>query len=168
MVRMVALVSMCSSQKTYVPDRISNRANCHARGAGRRPIPPQQAPRRVSTVFLRCAVCRRAPGAPLRAGDSPRGAALDRRVISGILWRFRTGAPWRDVPERYGPRTTLYNHFVRWRAADVWDKLLEALSAAYDGDIVMIDSSCVRVHRHGVGIKNGAMTIVAWDVPGVD
>lgn len=33
----------------------------------------------------------------------------DRRVINGILWRFRTGAPWRDVPERYGPRTTLYN-----------------------------------------------------------
>jgi hypothetical protein len=41
----------------------------------------------------------------------------DRRVINGILWRFRTGAPWRDVPERYGPRTTLYNRFVRWRAA---------------------------------------------------
>jgi len=37
----------------------------------------------------------------------------DRRVINGILWRFRTGAPWRDVPERDGPRTTLYNRFVR-------------------------------------------------------
>ncbi|MFG1404437.1 IS5 family transposase [Xanthobacter sediminis] len=73
----------------------------------------------------------------------------DRRVINGILWRFRTGAPWRDVPERYGPRTTLYNRFVRWRAAGVWDRLLEAVSAAYDGDIVMIDSSCVRVHQHG-------------------
>ena len=64
----------------------------------------------------------------------------DRRVINGILWRFRTGAPWRDVPERYGPRTTLYNRFVRWRAAGVWDRLLDAVSAAYDGDIVMIDS----------------------------
>lgn len=40
----------------------------------------------------------------------------DRRVINGILWRFRTGAPWRDAPERYGPRTTLCNRFVRWRA----------------------------------------------------
>ncbi|MFG1316903.1 IS5 family transposase, partial [Xanthobacter autotrophicus] len=79
----------------------------------------------------------------------------DRRVINGILWRFRTGAPWRDVPERYGPRTTLYNRFVRWRAAGVWDKLLEAVSAAYDGDIVMIDSSCVRVHQHGAAIKKG-------------
>ena len=41
----------------------------------------------------------------------------DRRVINGILWRFRAGTPWRDVPERYGPRTTLYNRFTRWRAA---------------------------------------------------
>lgn len=93
----------------------------------------------------------------------------DRRVINGILWRFRTGAPWRDVPERYGPRTTLYNRFVRWRAAGVWDRLLEAVSAAYDGDIVMIDSSCVRVHQHGAAIKKGAKaapTIVAWDAPG--
>ncbi len=92
----------------------------------------------------------------------------DRRVINGILWRFRTGAPWRDVPERYGPRTTLYNRFVRWRAAGGWDKLLEAVSAAYDGDIVLIDSSCVRVHQHGAAIKKGAMTMVAWDAPGVD
>ncbi|WP_412842101.1 IS5 family transposase [Brucella pseudintermedia] len=79
----------------------------------------------------------------------------DRRVINGILWQFRTGAPWRDVPERYGPRTTLYNRFVRWQAAGVWDRLLEAVSTAYDGDIVMIDSSCVRVHQHGAAIKGG-------------
>ncbi|GAB3644544.1 hypothetical protein GCM10028812_54070 [Ancylobacter sonchi] len=90
----------------------------------------------------------------------------DRRVINGILWRFRTGAPWRDVPERYGPRTTLYDRFVRWRGAGVWDRLLEAVTAAYDGDIVMIDSSCVRVHQHGAAIKKRAATIVAWDAPG--
>ncbi|MEM9428222.1 MAG: transposase, partial [Pseudomonadota bacterium] len=51
----------------------------------------------------------------------------DRRVINGILWRFRTGSPWRDVPERCGPRTTLYNWFVRRRATDVWDHSLEAV-----------------------------------------
>ena len=61
--------------------------------------------------------------------NKPRGVPRvdDRRVINGILWRFRTGAPWRDVPERYGPRTTLYNRFVRWRAAGVWDRLLAAV-----------------------------------------
>ena len=89
----------------------------------------------------------------------------DRRVINGILWRFRTGSSWRDVPERYGPRTTLYNRFSRWRAAGVWDRLLAAASKAYDGDIVMIDSSCVRVHQHGAAGKKGAPAILAWDVP---
>ena len=57
----------------------------------------------------------------------------DRRVLNGILWRFRTGSPWAEVPERYGPPTTCYNRFVRWRKAGVWDRLLEAVSEAYDG-----------------------------------
>ena len=59
----------------------------------------------------------------------------DRRVLNGILWRFRTGSPWAQIPERYGPPTTCYNRFVRWRKARVWDRLLEAVSAAYDGDM---------------------------------
>ena len=90
----------------------------------------------------------------------------DRRVLNGILWRFRTGSPWRDLPERYGPRTTCYNRFVRWRAAGIWDRILEAISAAYDGDIVMIDSSYVRVHQHGAAVKRGLTTMAAWDAPG--
>ncbi len=88
----------------------------------------------------------------------------DRRVINGILWRFRTGSSWRDVPERYGPRTTLYNWFSRWRKAGVWDRPLDAVSKRSDGDIVMIDSSCVRVHQHGANAKKGALPILAWDV----
>lgn len=100
--------------------------------------------------------------------NKPRGVARvdDRRVINGILWRFRTGAPWLDVPERYRPRTTLYNRFVRWRAAGVWDKLLEAVSAAYDGDIVMIDSSCVRVHQRGAAVKKGRWRSLHGTFPG--
>lgn len=88
----------------------------------------------------------------------------DRRVINGILWRFRCGTPWRDVPERYGPRTTLYNRFVRWREAGIWDRILEAISEAYDADIVMIDSSCVRVHQHGATAKRGLTMMAAWDI----
>ena len=76
-----------------------------------------------------------------------RGVA--RRVINGIVWRWRTGAPWADIPERYGSHKTCYNRFVRWRAAGVWDRILKAVSAAYDGDIQMIDSSSIRFHRHG-------------------
>ncbi len=44
----------------------------------------------------------------------------DRRMLSGIFSVLRSGAPWRDLPERYGPRTTCYNRFVRWRKAGVW------------------------------------------------
>ncbi len=100
--------------------------------------------------------------------NKPRGVPRvdDRRVINGILWRFRTGSPWADIPERYGPPTTCYNRFVRWRAKGVWDRLLTAVSGAYDDRLIMIDSSCVRVHQHGATGKKGGTTIVAWDVPG--
>lgn len=64
--------------------------------------------------------------------NKPRGVPRvdDRRVLNGILWRFRTGSPWAEVPERYGPSTTCYNRFIRWRKAGVWDRLLAAVSAA--------------------------------------
>ncbi|EHR24020.1 IS5 family transposase, partial [Brucella abortus] len=89
--------------------------------------------------------------------NKPRGVARvdDRRMLNGILWRFRTGSPWAEVSERYGPPTACYNRFVRWRKAGVWDRLLEAVSKAYDGDIVMIDSTCVRVHQHAATGKKG-------------
>ena len=99
--------------------------------------------------------------------NKPRGVPRvdDRRVLNGILWRFRTGSPWAEIPERYGPPTTCYNRFVRWRKAGVWDRLLDEISKAYDGDIIMIDSTCVRVHQHGATGKKGMQTMAAWDVP---
>jgi transposase len=81
--------------------------------------------------------------------NKPRGVSRvdDRRVLNGIFWVLRSGAPWRDLPERYGPRTTCYNRFVRWRKAGVWDRMIDAIAAAHDGDIQMIDSTSVRAHR---------------------
>lgn len=99
--------------------------------------------------------------------NKPRGVPRvdDRRVLNGILWRFRTGSPWAEIPERYGPSTTCYNRFVRWRKAGVWGRLLSAVSAAFEGEIVMIDSTCVRVHQHGATGKKGDPQIAAWHVP---
>ncbi len=88
----------------------------------------------------------------------------DRRVIKGIPWRFRTGSSWRDVPERYGLRTTLYNRFSRWRNPGVWDRFLDNVSKRCDGDIVMIDSSCVRVHQHGANARKVVLPNLARDV----
>jgi transposase len=57
--------------------------------------------------------------------SKPRGVPRvnDRRVLNGILWVLRSGAPWRNLPESYGSPTTCYNRFVRWQQAGVWDRL---------------------------------------------
>ena len=73
----------------------------------------------------------------------------DRRVLNGICWVRRSGAPWRDLPEGYGPPTTCYNRFVRWRRAGIWDRIMEALAVTHDAAVQMIDTSVVRVHQHG-------------------
>ena len=86
--------------------------------------------------------------------NKPRGVRRvnDRRVLNGIFWVLRSGAPWRDLPESYGPYTTCYNRFVRWRQAGIWDQIMEALAAPHDGAVQMIDTSVVRVHHHGACI----------------
>ena len=100
--------------------------------------------------------------------NKPRGVprADDRKVLNGIYWRLRTGSPWADIPERYGPPTTCYNRFVRWRKLGVWDRIFDAVSAAYDGDLQMVDSSSIRVHQHAANVKKGvrAQGAAAGDV----
>jgi len=88
--------------------------------------------------------------------NKPRGIPRvdDRRVLNGIFWVLRSGAPWRDLPETYGPRTTCYNRFVRWRQAGVWDRIMDALAAGHDASVQMIDTSVVRVHQHGASIAD--------------
>jgi len=86
--------------------------------------------------------------------NKPRGVPRvdDRRVLSGIFWVLRSGAPWRDLPDNLGPYTTSYNRFVRWRRAGVWNRIMCALATAHDASIQMIDSSIVRVHQHAACI----------------
>jgi transposase len=86
--------------------------------------------------------------------NKPRGVPRvnDRRVLNGIFWVLRSGAPWRDLPKEFGPYTTCYNRFVRWRRAGVWGRIMSALAGAYDSAVQMIDTSIVRVHQHGACI----------------
>jgi transposase len=86
--------------------------------------------------------------------NKPRGVARvnDRRVLNGIFWVLRSGAPWRDLPGTFGPYTTCYNRFVRWRRAGVWSKIMNGLAGAHDAAVQMIDTSIVRVHQHGACI----------------
>ncbi len=95
--------------------------------------------------------------------DKPWGGPRvgDRRVLNGVLWRF--------VPVRHGLKyrkaTAPRRPLIRWRKAGVWDRLLLGVSAAFEGEIVLIDSTCVRVHQHGATGKKGDWEIAAWDVP---
>jgi len=88
------------------------------------------------------------PMLPNKPRDIPR--VDDRRILNGIFWVLRSGAPWRDLPDGYGPHTTCYNRFVRWRRAGVWDRIMDALAAAHDAAVQMIDTSIIRVHQQGV------------------
>ena len=77
-------------------------------------------------------------------------------VINGILWRLRTGAAWRDVPERYGDWNKIYRRFRRWNEADVWRALATTLAEAMgDSSHHSIDSTTVRGHVSAAGAKGG-------------
>lgn len=101
---------------------------------------------------------------PLLPANGRRGQQWSdhRAVINAILWKLRTGAPWRDLPERYGPRRTAYSRFVRWRRYGTWDRLLAHVQTKSDavGEVaweVSIDSTAVRAHQHAAGArKKGA------------
>jgi transposase len=75
----------------------------------------------------------------------------DRRVLNGIFWVLRSDATWRDLPKNDGPYTTCCNRFVR---AGVWDQIMDALTAPHDAAVQMIDTSVVRVHRHGACVAD--------------
>jgi transposase len=79
----------------------------------------------------------------------------DRRVLNGIFYILRTGAPWRDLPARYGPRTTVYNRYVRWGERGVWKGIFDALAKECEDSLVFIDASIVKAHRAASGSKRG-------------
>jgi transposase len=90
--------------------------------------------------------------------NKPRGVARvdDRRVLNAIFWVLRTGSPWRDLPERYGPYTTAYNRYNRWAKAGVWLRIFQALAEGSPQSMALIDSSIIRAHQHAAGGKKGA------------
>lgn len=92
-------------------------------------------------------------------GGRPRSD--DRRVLNGIVWKIRSGAPWRDVPARYGSWQSVYTRFRRWALDGTFGRMLAAVQADADaaGDIdwlVSVDSTIVRAHQSATGVKGGA------------
>ena len=90
--------------------------------------------------------------------NKPRGVARvsDRRVLNGIFYVLRTGSPWRDLPERYGPYTTIYNRFNRWSRQGVWIDIFYTLTGSTGMVGTMaIDSTHIKAHRSAAGAKGG-------------
>jgi transposase len=85
----------------------------------------------------------------------------DRRILNGILWKLATGAPWRDLPERYGPWQSVYTRFWRWTQAGIWDQLFASIQqqadAAHEIDWALhfVDGTVIRAHQHAAGAKGG-------------
>lgn len=79
----------------------------------------------------------------------------DRRFFEAVVWWRRTGVPWRDLPDEFGPWKTVFNRFDRWSKKGRWDELFCALQADVDGEWQSIDSTTNRAHQHAAGGKGG-------------
>ena len=98
---------------------------------------------------------------PPQKPKTGRPAHDHRTIINGILWMRRTGAPWRDLPERYGPWRTVASRCYRWQQAGIWTQLFAAVQAQADAqgqlnwDPHSIAGTMIRAHQHAAGAKNG-------------
>ncbi|MEU2743915.1 transposase [Streptomyces sp. NPDC007095] len=88
-----------------------------------------------------------------------RGPVPDlRRLFNAVMWRFKAGCPWRDVPQEYGSWSTVYGAFQRWAAAGTFRMLMEGMIAEaaardqVDLDLVSVDSTVARAHHHAAGM----------------
>jgi transposase len=101
------------------------------------------------------------PLLPPQKPKTGRPAVDHRRILNGMLWILRTGAPWRDLPARYGPWRTVASRFHRWQKAAIWSQLLAAVHAQaaaagrINWDLHYVDGTMIRAHQHAAGAKKG-------------
>lgn len=93
---------------------------------------------------------------PERTGKKGRPAKDNRVVFNAIVWIARSGAPWRDLSERYGSWETVYSRFRKWMDDGVLDNIFHTLSLEAELEELSIDSTIVRAHQSSAGAKKGA------------
>ncbi len=91
----------------------------------------------------------------LPAQPGRRAKLGDRNFINSILWVMKTGAPWRDMPERFGHWKTIYNRFANWAKRGLWQRVCKALQIHVDPIGSLLDASVVRAHQDAAGGKGG-------------
>ena len=94
------------------------------------------------------------PGQPGKPGDKGKD---NRLFVNAMFWIAKTGAPWRDLPERLGDWKNTHRRFSRWAEKDVWETIFKALNADADLEWLMLDSTVNRAHQHAAGAKKGGL-----------
>ena len=104
---------------------------------------------------------------PGRKGHVGTNAKDNRLFVEAVLWRYRSGAPWRDLPERLGDFRAVKRRYYRWVERGVLDAMFEALAREADMEWLMIDSTIVRAHQQAAGARRekGGRMPKAWAAP---
>jgi transposase len=90
---------------------------------------------------------------PGRFGTVGKPAQDNRQFVDAVLWIAKTGAPWRDLPERFGRWNSVWKRFRRWALDGIWEAVFRRLAIAADPEEMMLDATIVRAHQHAAGAK---------------
>ena len=92
---------------------------------------------------------------PGREGSVGVTARDNRLFVEAVLYHYRSGIPWRDLPERFGQFRKVHTRFRRWANRGVWERVFQVLAEEADNEYALIDSTIVRAHQHSAGAKGG-------------
>jgi transposase len=105
------------------------------------------------------------PGRPGTVGVT---ATDNRLFVEAVLYRYRAGIPWRDLPERFGDPINVHRRFSRWAVSGVWERIFHLLAEDADNEYAMIDSTIVRAHQHSAGAQKKTARTRPSDAPAAD
>jgi transposase len=105
---------------------------------------------------------------PGREGHVGGTAADNRLFVEAVLYRYRAGIPWRDLPERFGDWKSVWQRFDRWAKSGTFDRIFRALAADHDNEYMMLDATIVRAHQHSAGARKKGAKTKPSDAPEAD
>ncbi len=95
-------------------------------------------------------------------------AKNNRLFVEAVIYRYRTGVPWRDLPRRFGSWKNVHQRHQRWSEKGVWSKIFQLLAEDADNEYAMIDSTIVKAHQHSAGAKDSSKKKNVSDDPKAD